>query len=233
MRVSFLIPYYFIQIELNLVALEEDGSFRNSVFYRVIGPAYIPLAFKHAASVDPTAKLYYNDYNLEIPRKRANCVKLVKGMIERGVPIDGIGTQSHFQLGFPSLEDIEKTIEEFSALGLKVMVTELDVDVLPRSRPGVADIHSREEGANPYTQGLPDEIQEQLARRYADIFGIYLKHRKSVARVTFWGLDDGHSWLNGFPIRGRTNHPLLFDRQLKPKPAFEALIKKGREKRPK
>jgi endo-1,4-beta-xylanase len=215
-------------------ALSDGGPdiLRDSPWRRIIGDDFLDYAFRYAKEADPKAELYYNDYNLEIPRKRANCLKLVKGMLERGVPIDGIGTQSHFQLGFPSLEDIEKTIEEFTALGMKVMVTELDVDVLPRSRPGVADINSREEGANPYTAGLPDEIQKKLAQRYADIFAIYLKHRKAVTRVTFWGLDDGQTWLNGFPIRGRTNHPLLFDRELKPKPAFEAVVKRGQEKRP-
>lgn len=219
-------------------ALSDGGPdiLRESPWRRIIGDDFIDHAFRFAKEADPKAELYYNDYGLEDPRKRANCVKLVKGMLERRVPIDGIGTQSHFHLERPSLADIEKTIADFSALGLKVMVTELDIDVLPgRGAPGNADISRREQGdatTNPYTAGLPAEMQEKLAKRYADIFGIYLKHRKSVTRVTFWGLGDGMTWLNGFPIRGRTNHPLLFDRELKPKPAFEALIKKGREKRP-
>ncbi len=215
-------------------ALSDGGEdiLRDSPWRRIIGDDFIDHAFRFAREADPQAELYYNDYNLEIPRKRDNCVKLVKGMLERGVPIDGIGTQSHFQLGFPPLGDIEKTIVEFSKLGMKVMVTELDVDVLPRNRPGVADIGSREQGANPYTDGLPDEMQKKLAERYADIFEIYLKHRKHVTRVTFWGLDDRQSWLNGFPVRGRTNHPLLFDRQLNPKPAFTAVVKLGEKERP-
>jgi len=109
-------------------------------------------------------------------------------------------------------------------------------DVLPiRSNMGNADINRREQGdasMNPYASGLPDEMQEKLARRYADLFGIYLRHRKSVTRVTFWGMDDGHSWLNGYPIRGRTNYPLLIGRDLKPKPAFFAVLKVGQEKPP-
>jgi endo-1,4-beta-xylanase len=219
-------------------ALSDGGPeiLRDSPWRRIIGDDFLDHAFRFAREADPKAELYYNDYSLENPRKRENCVKLVKGMLERGVPIDGIGTQSHFHLNHPSLEDIEKTISDFSALGLKVMITELDVDVLPgRGSPGNADVNRREQGdatTNPYAGGLPADMQERLAQRYADIFGIYLKHRKSITRVTFWGLNDGQSWLNGFPIRGRTNHPLLFDRELKPKPAFEALIKKGRERRP-
>jgi endo-1,4-beta-xylanase len=193
------------------------------------------LSFRFTREADPEAELYHNDYGLEDPRKRANRVKLVKGRLERKVPIDGVGTQSHFHLDHPSLADIERTIADFSALGLKVMVTELDIDVLPSSgAPGNADIGRRERGdttSNPYTAGLPAEIQEKLAKRYSDIFRIYLQHPKSVTRVTFWGLSDGMTWLNGFPIRGRTNHPMLFDRELKPKPAFGALIELGQEKR--
>jgi endo-1,4-beta-xylanase len=212
-------------------ALSDGGPdvLRDSPWRRIIGDDFLDYAFRYAKEADPKAELYYNDYGLENERKRANCVKLVKGMLERKVPIDGIGTQSHFQLNNPSLEDIEKTIKEFSDLGLKVMITELDVDVLPSRGPaGNADIGRREQGDssnNPYTAGFPEDMQEKLAKRYADIFKIYLRHDKSINRVTFWGLDDGQTWLNGFPVRGRTNYPLLFDRELKPKPAFFAVRK--------
>ena len=216
-------------------ALADGGPdiLRNSPWRRIIGDDFLDHAFRFAREADPKAELYYNDYGLEDERKRRNCVTLIRGMIDRGVPIDGVGTQSHFQLVIPELAEIEKTIKDFSDLGLKVMVTELDVDVLPsRDQSGNADISRREqasESSNPYTMGLPAEVQEKLAKRYADIFGIYLKYHKSITRVTFWGLDDGSSWLNGFPIRGRTNHPLLIDRDFKPKPAFFAVLKKARE----
>ncbi|NQX01330.1 endo-1,4-beta-xylanase, partial [bacterium] len=212
-------------------ALSDGGPdiLRDSPWRRIIGDDFIDYAFRYAKEADPNAELYYNDYSLENERKRANCVKLVKGMLERKVPIDGIGTQSHFQLNNPSLEEIEKTIKDFADLGLKVMVTELDVDVLPSRGPaGNADISRREQGDasnNPFTGGFPEDMQEKLAKRYADIFGVYLRHDKSITRVTFWGLNDGQTWLNGFPVRGRTNHPLLFDRELKPKPAFFAVRK--------
>jgi len=219
-------------------ALSDAGPdiLRDSPWRRIIGEDFIDHAFRFAKEADPEAELYYNDYGLEDPRKRKNCVALVKGMLERKVPIDGIGTQSHFHLNGPSIEEIEKTITDLSALGLKVMVTELDVDVLPSAGPlGNADVNRRERGdstTNPYATGLPADMQEKLAKRYSDLFDIYLRHRKSISRVTVWGLDDGHSWLNFFPIWGRTNHPLLFDRKLKPKPAFEAVIRKGGENRP-
>jgi endo-1,4-beta-xylanase len=214
-------------------ALSDGGPdvLRDSPWRKIIGDDFLDYAFRFAREADPKAELYYNDYSLENPRKRENCVKLVKGMLERKVPIDGIGTQSHFQLNHPPLDEIEKTIKAFSDLGLKVMITELDVDVLPSRGPaGNADISRREQGdssTNPYTAGFPDDMQEKLAKRYADIFKIYLRHDKAITRVTFWGLDDGQTWLNGFPVRGRTNHPLLFDRELKPKPAFFAVRKAG------
>ncbi|MEO5914769.1 MAG: endo-1,4-beta-xylanase [Luteolibacter sp.] len=216
-------------------ALSDGGPdlLRDSPWRKIIGDDFLDHAFRFAREADPQAELYYNDYGLENERKRANCVKLIKGMLERKVPIDGIGTQSHFNLNQPSPGEIEKTIQAFADLGLKVMITELDVDILPGRGPqGNADINRREQAdpaANPYTGGFPDDMQEKLARRYAEIFGIYLKHRRSITRVTFWGLDDGTSWLNGFPIRGRTNHPLLIDRQLKPKPAFFSVLKAGME----
>lgn len=216
-------------------ALADGGPdiLRDSPWRRIIGEDFLDYAFRYAKEADPQAELYYNDYGLENDRKRANCVKLLKGMLERNIPIDGVGTQSHFQLNHPSISEVEKTIKDFSDLGLKVMITELDVDVLPsRGNAGISDISRQEmgeESLNPYTSGLPNDIQEKLAKRYADLFDVYLRHRKSVTRVTFWGLDDGMSWLNGFPIRGRTNYPLLIDRELKPKPAFFAVLKKGQE----
>jgi endo-1,4-beta-xylanase len=115
---------------------------------------------------------------------------------------------------------------------VKVNITELDVNVLPA--PGQfsgAEVSQRFEpakGLNPYTNGLPDGVQQKLAKRYADLFSTFLKHRDVVTRVTLWGVTDGDSWLNSFPIRGRTNYPLLFDRQGKPKAAFDAVIQTGR-----
>jgi endo-1,4-beta-xylanase len=112
------------------------------------------------------------------------------------------------------------------------MITELDIDVLPRAtRSQGADVSVNATPAaslNPYTAGLPDSVQRALAKRYADLFGVYLKHR-AVTRVTFWGVADGDSWLNGWPVRGRTSYPLLFDRAGQPKPAFFAVIRMARQ----
>ncbi|RYD46994.1 MAG: endo-1,4-beta-xylanase [Verrucomicrobiaceae bacterium] len=218
---------------VNEAISDGPGGLRDSPWRKIIGDDFIDHAFRYAREADPQAELYYNDYGLENPEKRARAVKMLKGLIERKVPITGVGTQAHWQLDHPAAAEIERTIQEFSALGLKVMVTELDVDVLPsRGNSDVADISRREKadsGLDPYREGLPDEMQQKLARRYGEVFEIFIRHRKDITRVTLWGLDDGQSWLNHFPIRGRTNHPLLFSRELLPKPAFFEVLKKGEE----
>jgi endo-1,4-beta-xylanase len=142
-------------------------------------------------------------------------LKLIKKLLAESVPISAIGLQGHDMLDRPTAQQQADTIEAFAALGIKVNISELDVDVLPRSAGS---------GANPYTAGLPDDVQQTLARRYSELFGIFVKYRVSIGRVTLWGVSDGGSWLNDFPIRGRTNHPLLFDREGMPKPAFFAVI---------
>ena len=211
-------------------AIRRPDALRDSAWLRIIGDDFIDQAFRFAHEADPSAELYYNDYGLESPQKREHAMTMLHGLIQRGVPITGVGMQGHYTLEHPSLAVVEKTIEDFASLGLKVMITELDVDVLPSRGPsGIADIGRRENAdpaLDPYRDGLPANVQEKLAQRYADLFDVFLRHRKSVARVTLWGLDDGHTWLNFFPISRRMNHPLLFDRDLAPKPAFAAVLKK-------
>ncbi|MDP0501547.1 MAG: endo-1,4-beta-xylanase [Verrucomicrobiota bacterium JB022] len=218
-------------------AIDDDKSgLRDTPWRRIIGDDYLDYAFRFAREADPAAELYYNDYSLVEPGKRARTLTMLRGLIERGIPVDGVGMQGHYHLHWPKLEEVDRSIRDFASLGLKVMITELDVDVLPsRNRPGMADIAHREEGGaafNPYTQGLPDEVQQQLADRYAELFAVFLQHRQSITRVTLWGLGDGESWLNNFPIPGRTNYPLLFDRALHPKPAYELVRQAGQETLP-
>ena len=212
-----------------------DGpeGLRNSPWKRIIGDDYIDHAFRYAKMADPAAELYYNDYGMENREKRARAITMLKGLIERGVPIDGVGMQGHLGLKWPEISEVDLAIREFAALGLKVMITELDVDVLPsKGDIGVADIGRVEESdprLNPYQSGLPDNVQKQLAARYAELFRVFIRHKKSITRVTLWGLEDGQTWLNYFPIRGRTNHPLLFNRELLPKPAFFSVLELGKE----
>ena len=207
-------------------ALNEDGSLRASIFLEKLGPGYITEAFRLAAAASPGTELYYNDYNNEQPAKREGCIRIIKEIQAAAVRIDGVGIQGHWHAGKVPFEEIEASIFQYAALGLKVMITELDLEVLPRQFNG-ADVNARmkaDPSLNPYTNGLPDSVQQQLANDYARLFQLFLKHKDKISRVTFWGVHDGQSWLNGWPVPGRTNHPLLFDRQLKPKPAFFRVI---------
>jgi endo-1,4-beta-xylanase len=205
-------------------ALNEDGTLRQSPWMRIIGEDYIEKAFRFAQEVDPAAELYYNDYSLANPAKRDGAVRLVRALQAAGIRVAGIGTQEHHKLDWPSPALVDSMFAAFRSLGVKVHVTELDIDVLPRPTAG-ADVSSRtSSGQNPFAAGLPDSTQRQLAQRYGDMFAVYLKHRDILDRVTFWGVRDGDSWLNGWPVRGRTNHPLLFDRAGQTKPAFQAVI---------
>ena len=196
-------------------AIDEDGSMRKSPWQVGIGDDYIARAFEFAHEADPDAELYYNDFNLEKPAKRAGVIKLVKDLQARKLRIDGIGNQAHWRLDTPGIDEIDTALIELHATGLKVMYSELDINLLPNTPRGADPAE-----ANPYANGLPDAVQQQLAKRYADVFGVFLKHRDAVTRVTFWGLSDADSWLN----RGRMNFPLLWDRQRQPKPAFNAVI---------
>ena len=208
-------------------ALNQDGTMRQSPWFKIIGEDYLARAFQFAHEADPDAELYYNDYDLELPAKRKGAVALISKLKASGVPITAVGLQNHNLLDWPSIDDEDATIQAFANLGLKVHITELDVDVLPRTtKPGAdyaVDIVPTPK-LNPYTTSLPDSVQYALARRYADLFRVYVKHRDVIERVTFWGVTDGDSWLNNWPIKGRTNYPLLFDRLGQPKPARGAVI---------
>lgn len=210
-------------------ALNDDGTYRKSGFYKISETDYIKKAFQYAHRADPNAELYYNDYNLWMPDKRDGAIRLIKMLQSEGIQVDGIGMQGHWGLDYPSLEQIEASIKQFSELGIKVMITELDITVLknPWDVQG-ADVDQSAEGGgeemNPYPDRFPDSMQTKLAKRYQDIFKIFMKYKDDISRITFWGVHDGQSWLNNWPIAGRTNYPLLFDRNYKSKPAYDAVI---------
>ncbi len=211
--------------------LNEDGTLRHSPWMKIIGEDYIEQAFRFAHEADPDAQLYYNDYSLENEAKRKGALELVTKLNAKGVPITGVGLQDHASLDWPTVDQIDTTISEFGLLGMKVMITELDVDVLPWPTPKqTADVSlnvASDPKLNPYPNGLPDDVQQKLSARYADLFGTYAKHCGLVTRVTFWGVTDADSWKNNWPVRGRTNYPLLFDRKGDPKPAFDAVIQRA------
>jgi len=168
--------------------LNEDGTLRQSLWYKIIGPDYIEKAFQFAHEADPEAQLFYNDYNLENDAKLKGAIALVKKLKSEGIPITGVGIQGHDHLDWPSAEQEDVAISAFAALGVKVAITELDMTVLPNAgaQPS-ADINlkvQQQAALNPYSKGLPDAVQQALAARYAALFGVYAKHSDTVERVT-------------------------------------------------
>lgn len=203
---------------------------RDTPARRAIGDDYIARAFEYAHAADPSAALYYNDYNIEDPAKRVKALKLVRSLRNEGVRIDAIGIQGHWLLDYPDIKVIDDALTIFGQEKIKVMITELDIDVLPRHDSGADLAHIQGHGENPYPAGLPPEVAAAEARRYADIFKVFKSHADEITSVTLWGVDDGQSWLNGYPVKGRTNYPLVFDRDLKPKAAFGAVVDVMRSK---
>ena len=209
---------------VNEALSDKDGEYlKDTPARRAIGDDYVQKAFEDAHAADPGAELYYNDYNVEQPAKLEKTLRLIRSLKAAGVRLDAVGIQGHWLLNWPPTDMIDKGIEALAALGVKVMITEMDVDPLPREGSG-ADMAVTAKGADPYPDGLPPEMQEKLARRYGDLVAAIVRH-PSVTMLGFWGTHDGRSWLNDYPVKGRTNYPLLFDRQYRPKPAFEAVVR--------
>ncbi len=215
-------------------AILDDGSYRNSKFYQILGKDFIKLAFKFAHEADPEAELYYNDYSMAGKAKRDGVVKMVKELQEEGIRIDGIGMQSHIGLEHPDISEYEASINAFKSLGLKVMITELDLTLLPMPDPTVgAEVSASfeyKEKLNPYSSGLPDSINRLFEQRYLEFFKLFLKHHKDISRVTLWGTNDAQSWRNNWPVFGRTDYPLLFDRNNNRKPVVDRIIELAENK---
>lgn len=202
-----------------------DEQLRPSGWTRICGADYLSEAFRCAHESDPDALLIYNDYDNELPKKREKMLKLIESLLAQNVPLHAIGLQGHYELDKVPFEELETTIASVQKLGLKVVVSELDIDVVLRSKWWAENGKYREELAryDPYRDGCPPEILERQAEQYGKLFSIFRKYPGTVTRVSFWNLHDGQSWLNYFPWR-RVNYPLLFDRQQKEKPAFRAVI---------
>jgi hypothetical protein len=172
-------------------ALNDDGTLRDSPWRHGIGDDYIAKAFEFAREADPGAELYYNDSNLATrPAKRAGAIRIIEDLQRRGLRIDAVGEQGHWRRESPTTTAIDETFTELRATGVKVMITELDVNLLPPAAPP-APGPPRQPAANPYVNGLPDEVQRALARCYANAFRVFLAHRDDITRVTFWGVSDG------------------------------------------
>lgn len=212
-------------------AILEDGSYRKSPLYEILGDELIPLAFQYAHEADPDAELYYNDYGMAHEGKRNAVVALVKKLKERGLRIDGVGIQGHMGVDHPDYEELEKSIVAFGQTGVKVMITEWDMSVLPTVNSGanVADTVSFNNVLNPYPMELPDSAATVWNERMGAFFRLFEKHSDIISRVTVWGLSDGDSWRNDWPIKGRKDYPVLFDRNYQPKPFVQQMLKKKNE----
>ena len=204
-------------------AIAEDGSFRKCKWLEIIGEDYVLKAFEYARQADPSAQLYYNEYDLEKQPKCEGVIRLIRDLQSKGVRIDGLGIQGHWFLDYPRIEELEASILALSKLGVKLMVTEMDVGVLPfyPVDSKLVDLSSfspeMQKKHNPYPDGLPDSVQKDLANRYAELFSLFHKHRDKFSRVTFWAVHDGQSWRSYMPISGRADYPMLFDRHCQAK----------------
>ena len=207
-------------------AFEENGKYRNSKFYKILGKDFIKFAFQFAHEADPSAELYYNDYNLEAPAKCEAIVELVKELRAAGCKIDAVGSQSHMHMDSPSLEAIETSLKKLKNAGVHILITEWDVSILPGTYEG-ADINTRfaySKEMDPWREGVPDSIQQKWNQRMLDIFKLFLKYDDAIDRVTVWGLTDNTTWLNNYPIPGRKDYPMLFDRNNKRKQVVDKMI---------
>lgn len=184
-------------------ALKPDGSYRDTLWLRTIGPDYIAMAFRWAHEADPGAKLYYNDFDGEGSGAKSDGIyRLVEGLRAGGVPIDGVGLQGHFVNGaVPQPAAIAANMARLGAIGLDVQITELDIGIQP----------------------VPPTA-EQLARQavsYRDVAAVCMSAPNCKA-LLFWGFTDKWSWIPG--NRPGFGSALPFDEEYKPKPAFYALL---------
>ncbi len=205
-------------------AVLEDGSYRNSPFYQVLGEEYIPLAFLYANEADPEAQLYINDFGMNHPAKRAKYVEIVNNLKQQGLRVDAIGMQGHMGMDYPDFDEFEKSIEAFASTGSNVMITEWEMSALPTITES-ADVSASielEKKMNPYPDGLPSEVDSIWNQRMSTVLDILLRHSDAISRVNFWGVTDGDSWKNNWPMQGRKEYPLLFDRDYQMKPFMKS-----------
>jgi endo-1,4-beta-xylanase len=201
-------------------AIADDSSqfLRNSTWYRICGDEFITRAFEYAHAADPQAQLFYNDYNTERPEKRQRVYKLLKQLVDAGVPITGVGIQGHWSIYEPSSTDLKATIDLFSGLGLKVQITELDMSIYPWEKNRRI---RRPDELDTYTP----ELEQRQTEQYKKVFAVFRENKNKINGLTFWNVTDKHTWLDGYPVPGRKNYPLLFDTAGQPKKAFWEVVK--------
>ncbi len=225
------IAYWDVVNEAVDIFRTKDGQkyakLKPTPWHDIIGDDYIKIAYEAAHRADPDCKLLYNDFNMYQKEKIDFIIAMVKNLRVQGVPIHGIGSQGHMFMQHPLLEEVEYWLKACSKANIPLHITEMDISVLPNAwKHKGASVEDRFDLAaefNPYSKGVPDRVLKQQARRYKALFKLFLKYSSNVERVTFWGVWDGNSWRNYLPMQGRTDYPLLFDRNFKKKPAYHAL----------
>ena len=207
-------------------AFDDSGALRATPWLEIIGSDYIEQVFAMADRIFPDAKLVYNDYSLYLPGKRDAAIAMAAALREAGVRIDAIGEQGHYNLTRPTTTELDAALSAFAAADLDILVTELDVDVLPRDTTGadLDDTMEPDPAIDPYVDCMSVSMDHTVATRWSELFAVYVHHAEAISSITFWGLDDSQSWLNNFPVRGRTNYPLLFNRLLQPKSAYAHVV---------
>jgi endo-1,4-beta-xylanase len=184
-------------------AVNNDGTLRDSIWLGGIGPQYLDPAFRWAHEANPQARLFYNDFGGEgLGRKSDAIYNLVRGLLQRGVPINGVGLQMHISLdAYPNPQDVLANMKRLIALGLEVQITEMDVQIQNDHRPMQTRLDAE-------------------AQIYRDMLSVCLLVKQCTAFV-MWGFTDRHSWIPKFT--GHLDAPLIFDGEYSPKPAFFAL----------
>ena len=210
-------------------AFEDDGTPRKSLFYQILGTDYIPLAFQYAHEADPNIQLFYNDFSMNKAQKVEGVANFFRPLIQQGLPVTAIGMQGHLVLeGNNYIEEYEHSIKTITALGVPTFFSELDLTVLPNpygfSGANISDAFVYRPEMDPFKNGLSKEKEAEIEQFWVSFFQMLLRHHKEILRVNFWCLNDGNSWRNDFPIKGRTDYATLFDRQNRPKPFMQTLI---------
>jgi endo-1,4-beta-xylanase len=202
-----------------VISDKPDEFYRNSAWYKICGEEFIAKAFQYAHAADPEALLIYNDYNEINPVKREKIFKLVKDLKESGVPIHGLGLQGHWAVSEPTAGQLDSTLTRYSQLGVELHITELDVSVYPKEHG------RRDRKPEDYNTDFTAEKEQTQIEAYKMFFEMFRKHKTAITSITFWNISDRHSWLDNFPVRGRKDYPLLFDRNLNPKKAYWEVVK--------
>lgn len=209
-------------------AFADDGSLRDTPWRSILGDDYVAEVFQLADSLLPDSKLVYNDYSLASAPKRAGAVKMLADLKTRGIRVDAVGEQGHYNRNYPDVAQFDQMFEDFRKLGLAVLVTELDVDALPNAQ-GISGadldmIANYEATYDPFKACLPETADAWLTARWQALFNVMVSHADIIDAVTFWGVSDAYSWLNNWPVQGRTNYPLLFNRDLTAKSALRSVL---------